>query len=69
MLRYILGTFFLVTTSFAQDISRMDQVVQSVVANKQFMGSVLVARGDQVLFNKSYGRAKSSSRAISWKAI
>ena len=35
----------------------MDQVVQSFVANKQFMGSVLVARGDQVLFSKGYGSA------------
>src|SRR5579864_7326236 len=37
--------------------SRMDQIVQSYVANKQFMGSVLVARGDQVLFSKGYGSA------------
>src|SRR6185369_8137246 len=37
--------------------SRMDQMVQSYVANKQFMGSVLVARGDRVLFSKGYGSA------------
>lgn len=41
----------------AQDISRMDQVVQSFVANHTFMGSVLVARGSQVLFSKGYGSA------------
>jgi CubicO group peptidase (beta-lactamase class C family) len=57
MLRYVLGIFILMATGFAQDTSRMDQVVQSVVANKQFMGSVLVARGDRVIFNKSYGWA------------
>jgi len=34
----------------------MDQVVQSFVAN-HFMGSVLVARGDKVLFSKGYGFA------------
>ena len=39
------------------DVSRMDQVVQSYVSAKQFMGSVLVARGDDVLFSKSYGSA------------
>jgi CubicO group peptidase (beta-lactamase class C family) len=35
----------------------MDQVVQSYVNAKQFMGSVLVARGEDVLFSKSYGSA------------
>ena len=34
----------------------MDQVVQSFVAD-HFMGSVLVARGDKVLFSKGYGFA------------
>jgi CubicO group peptidase (beta-lactamase class C family) len=36
---------------------RMDQIVQSYVTNKQFMGSVLVARGADVLFSKGYGAA------------
>ena len=35
----------------------MDQIVQTFVANNQFMGTALVARGDQVLFNKGYGSA------------
>jgi CubicO group peptidase (beta-lactamase class C family) len=35
----------------------MDQVVQYYVSNKQFMGSVLVARDKEVLFNKGYGSA------------
>ncbi len=39
------------------DPARMDQVIQSYVTAKQFMGSVLVARGDDVLFSKSYGSA------------
>ena len=34
----------------------MDQAVQSFVSN-HFMGSVLVARGDKVLFSKGYGFA------------
>ena len=41
----------------AQDAARMDQIVQTFVANNQFMGTALVARGDQVLFNKGYGSA------------
>jgi CubicO group peptidase (beta-lactamase class C family) len=41
----------------AQDAARMDQIVQSYVANRQFMGTVLVARGSQVLFSKGYGSA------------
>jgi CubicO group peptidase (beta-lactamase class C family) len=34
----------------------MDQVVQSYAAD-HFMASVLVARGDKVLFSKGYGFA------------
>lgn len=41
----------------AQDTGRMDQIVQTYVASHQFMGSVLVARGDQVLLSKGYGSA------------
>jgi CubicO group peptidase (beta-lactamase class C family) len=35
----------------------MDQIVQSYVANGQFMGSVLVARSDEILLSKGYGSA------------
>jgi CubicO group peptidase (beta-lactamase class C family) len=43
----------------AQDAStaRMDQMVQSYVANHQFMGSVLVARDAQVIYSKGFGSA------------
>jgi CubicO group peptidase (beta-lactamase class C family) len=41
----------------AQDPGRMDQIVQSYVTNHTFMGSVLVARGPDVLFSKGYGSA------------
>jgi len=41
----------------AQDVSRMDQIVQSYVSAKTFMGTVLVARGGEVLFSKGYGMA------------
>ena len=43
--------------ALGQDVSRMDQVVQAYVANKTFMGSVLVARGSEVLLSKGYGSA------------
>jgi len=41
----------------APDTARMEQVVQSYVTAKQFMGSVLVARGSEVLLDKGYGFA------------
>jgi CubicO group peptidase (beta-lactamase class C family) len=42
----------------AQDgVSRMEQVVQYYVSQKQFMGAVLVARGGDVLLSKGYGSA------------
>lgn len=53
----ILACFGVAACCFAQDVSRMDQVVQSYVSEKKFMGSVLVARGDETLFSKGYGSA------------
>src|SRR5688500_14152412 len=41
----------------AQGIERMDQIVQPLVEARQFMGSVLVARADQIVLNKGYGKA------------
>src|SRR5271156_194629 len=43
-------------TCFAQDATRMDQIVQSY-ANQKFMGTALVARDGHVLFSKGYGFA------------
>jgi hypothetical protein len=36
---------FVATSCFAQDTARMEEVVQTYVQNKTFMGAVLVARG------------------------
>ncbi len=47
----------LAPAGFAQDTARMDQLVQSQVSQQQFMGTVLVARGNNVLFSKGYGSA------------
>jgi len=35
----------------------MEQLIQARVADKSFMGAVLVARGDQVILSKGYGSA------------
>lgn len=52
------ATLLLVGASLAQNNnSRMDQVAQSYFSNKEFMGSVLVARGTEVLLSKGYGSA------------
>ena len=57
MIRRIGIALLLAAAGLAQDVSRMDQVVQSYVSGKTFMGSVLVARGKEVLFSKGYGSA------------
>ena len=41
----------------AQDIARMEQVIQSHVSAGTFMGSVLVARDGNVVLSKGYGMA------------
>jgi CubicO group peptidase (beta-lactamase class C family) len=41
----------------AQDRARLDTIVQDFASRKQFMGSVLVARGNEVLLSKGYGFA------------
>jgi CubicO group peptidase (beta-lactamase class C family) len=44
--------------TFAQaPVDRMDQIVRSYSDNHQFMGSVLVAQGDKIVFERSYGDA------------
>jgi CubicO group peptidase (beta-lactamase class C family) len=47
----------LAASAAAQDAARMDQIVQSYVKDHHFMGTVLVARGGQVLLSKGYGSA------------
>jgi CubicO group peptidase (beta-lactamase class C family) len=45
------------TVCFAQDVARMDHVVRSYVSHGTFAGSVLVARGNNVIISKGYGLA------------
>jgi CubicO group peptidase (beta-lactamase class C family) len=56
-----LACLLFLTTSLAGSLpvnaNRMDEVARYYVDEHQFMGSVLVARGDEVLFSKAYGSA------------
>src|SRR6187401_308075 len=45
------------TPCLAQDAARMEEVVQTYVRDKSFMGTVLVARGTDVMLSKGYGSA------------
>jgi CubicO group peptidase (beta-lactamase class C family) len=56
ILRALLA-LFVATSCFAQDAKSLDQIVQPYVQDKTFMGSVLVARGGDVLLSKGYGSA------------
>ena len=59
MIRRTAVAALLLGVSFAQQepTARMEEVVQSYVSAKQFMGSVLVARDGKVLLNQGYGSA------------
>src|SRR5438093_9302262 len=49
---------FIATSCAAQDVvARLDEVVQPSVRDKTFMGTVLVARGAEVILSKGYGSA------------
>ena len=61
-IRYLFSLLLVSALTSAQDTKRMDEVVRSYVDSGKFMGSVLVARGDQVIFQKSYGYAN-----LEWK--
>src|SRR5262249_3963787 len=66
-MRHMLSRFALLgplaAVWLAQDAARMDQIVQSYAASRQFMGSALVARGSQVILSKGYGFAN-----VEWEA-
>ncbi len=65
MNRYALGLAAIVLTALpaqAQDTARMDAVVRDDADKGSFMGAVLVARDDQILFDKGYGSAN-----LEWK--
>jgi CubicO group peptidase (beta-lactamase class C family) len=57
MLYAVIVCLIVAGPSVAQDADRFDQVVQAYVANRQFMGSVLVSRGTDIVFRRGYGSA------------
>jgi CubicO group peptidase (beta-lactamase class C family) len=56
MLRFAI-VLLAAAAGWAQDAARMEQVIQAYTADRHFMGSVLVAKGTEVLLNKGYGSA------------
>jgi CubicO group peptidase (beta-lactamase class C family) len=56
-IRRALLLLFVASSCFAQDVGRMEEVVQTYVRDKTFMGTVLVARGPDVILSKGYGSA------------
>jgi CubicO group peptidase (beta-lactamase class C family) len=57
MLSRVALSLLLAGFCLAQDTARMNELMQSYVADRKFMGTALVARGNQVLFSKGYGSA------------
>jgi CubicO group peptidase (beta-lactamase class C family) len=57
MLSRFAALVLLAASCLAQDVARMDQIVQSYTTGNRFMGTALVARDGQVLFSKGYGSA------------
>lgn len=57
VLVFVMG-LFTTHASFAQSkAEQMEKVVTAYAANNQFMGSILVAQGDDIILNKGYGLA------------
>ncbi len=56
-IRRALVLVFVATSCFAQDAARMEEVVQTYVRARTFMGAVLVARGSDIILSKGYGSA------------
>ena len=54
---YLLAILVFVSTSWAQDASTYDRFVQYYVSSSHFMGTVLVTRDNEILFNKGFGSA------------
>ena len=52
------------TFGFAQNTARMEHVIQSYVSSAGFSGTVLVARGDSVVFSKGYGVSPDASSPV-----
>ncbi len=56
MIRYAI-LLMVSACAWAQDVARMEQVIQAYTTGNKFMGTVLVARGNDVILSKGYGKA------------
>jgi len=56
-IRFLLVALVAATSAVAQDTARMDEIAKADLAGGHFMGAVLVARGDQIIFEHAYGSA------------
>lgn len=54
---YLIAALIFVPTVRAQDESRYDEIVQYYVTSQNFMGTVIVARDNDILYNKGFGSA------------
>jgi CubicO group peptidase (beta-lactamase class C family) len=60
---YFVASFLAYTGAYTgacnaqDDLPRMEEVIHSYVDSKKFMGSILVARNDEILLDKGYGYA------------
>jgi CubicO group peptidase (beta-lactamase class C family) len=67
MRRMLLGSMLVLapaTVGFAQNTVRMEQLVQSYVSSAGFSGTVLVARGDSVVFRNGYGVSPDAASPV-----
>jgi CubicO group peptidase (beta-lactamase class C family) len=58
-MRLHLPLLLLPLLAVAQDTARIDEVLRHYVDKRQFMGNVLIARGVDTIFQKSYGTANA----------
>lgn len=57
MKRLVLALLLTAAPCFAQEAARFDEIVKPYVDRHAFMGSVLIARGGDLIFSRSYGSA------------
>src|SRR5215217_78191 len=57
MVRYLVLLLGSALASFAQDVRRMQEVAESHLAEKRFMGAVIVAKDGEVIFERGFGSA------------
>lgn len=57
MHRFLVVLLGLMATGFAQKTVRMEAIVRAQTAGDRFMGAVLVAKGDEIVFEQAYGWA------------